>query len=257
LAYAATTTGVVLHAAVAMSNHYHLVLTDPHGHLPAFTACLNKLVAKCMNATLGRWENFWAGGEPTSYVRLLDRTSVVDKIVYTLSNPVAAGLVARGSEWPGLLLGKPGRYVFDRPEVFFREVGPMPASIELEVTAAPLGADVPPAEAWAEVEAAVDAKEAELRAEAAVKGLGFAGARAVRRQDPFDIPRTHEPRRTMSPRIASKNKWLRIEVLARCKRFLASYRQALEDWRARKRDVVFPCGTYGMRSGHGVLCAEA
>src|SRR6188768_2684461 len=95
LAYAASRTGVLVHAVVVMSNHYHLVITDPLGVLPVFVECLNKLVAKCMNASLGRWENFWAS-EPASYVRLLDDEAILDKIAYVLCNPVQAALVKRG-----------------------------------------------------------------------------------------------------------------------------------------------------------------
>ena len=96
LAYAAGRTGIQVHAVVVMGNHYHLVLTDPHGVLPVFAECLNKLVAKCMNAMRGRWENFWAS-EPVSYVRLLDDEAVVDKIAYTMCNPVQEGLVKRAT----------------------------------------------------------------------------------------------------------------------------------------------------------------
>src|SRR5688500_2790100 len=70
LAYAASRSGVIVHAAVVMGNHYHLVVTDPDGVLPWFVECLNKLVAKSMNAMRGRWENFWST-EQASYVRLL------------------------------------------------------------------------------------------------------------------------------------------------------------------------------------------
>src|SRR6185436_1576738 len=37
----------------------------------------------------------------TSGVRLLTRAAVVEKIAYTLANPVAAGLVWSAREWPG------------------------------------------------------------------------------------------------------------------------------------------------------------
>ncbi|RMH42670.1 MAG: hypothetical protein D6689_07445, partial [Deltaproteobacteria bacterium] len=36
VAYAATITGVELHALCVLSNHWHAVLTDPEGRLPEF-----------------------------------------------------------------------------------------------------------------------------------------------------------------------------------------------------------------------------
>ena len=54
LALALARTGVVVHAFVVLSNHYHAVVTDPEGKLPEFLAYFHRLVATCVNATLGR-----------------------------------------------------------------------------------------------------------------------------------------------------------------------------------------------------------
>jgi hypothetical protein len=89
----------------------------------------------------------------------------------------------------------------------------------------------------------------------AADGRSFLGARAILAQDPYDAPRSSEPRRTLSPRIAAKNTWARIEALRRVKAFIERYRVAYCQWKAGVRDVVFPAGTYGMRVQHGVACA--
>ncbi len=256
LAYAARRSRVIVHAVVVMGNHYHLVVTDPDGVLPAFVECLNKLVAKVLNAMRGRWENFWAT-EQASYVRLLDDRAIIDKIAYTLCNPVQAGLVARGADWPGLRLGRPGSYAARRPDTFFRPHGPMPAEVSLEL-ATPKLAGIAPETAQVLIDEAVATWERTAREK--VVGAGgrrFLGPRAVTRQDPEATPRTVEPRRRLSPRIASRCKWLREEVLARCAIFRSAYRDALRAWRAEQRDVVFPVGTYAMRYRHQVRCAEA
>ncbi|HSN14760.1 MAG TPA: hypothetical protein VLT61_09020, partial [Anaeromyxobacteraceae bacterium] len=77
------------------------VLTDLHARLPDFNRILNGLVARATNCLLGRWKCFW---DPDSYsaVRLETTNAILEKMVYVLANPVAAGLVRRGSEWPGL-----------------------------------------------------------------------------------------------------------------------------------------------------------
>jgi hypothetical protein len=43
---------------------------------------------------------FWAS-EQTCVVRLVDREAVMDKLVYTASNPVQDHLVERVHNWPG------------------------------------------------------------------------------------------------------------------------------------------------------------
>jgi REP-associated tyrosine transposase len=255
LAYAVQRTGVVIHAVIFMSNHYHIVVTDPHGVLPVFVECLNKLIAKCVNASLGRWENLWAS-EPASYVRLLDAEAVIDKIAYALSNPVQAGLVKRGKDWPGLRYGRPGSYPARRPDVFFREEGAMPKSLALQITA-PLLDGLSRRDAQRRIDEAVAEREAAERARVLREGGKFLGPDAARRQDPFASPTTREPRRELSPRVASRNKWRRIETLARCADFARAYRDALAAWCAKKRSVIFPIGTYLMRLRHQVRCAEA
>ncbi len=70
LALAIDKTGVELHAACVMSNHHHLVVTDPRGVLPDFLRELHRLTAKVMNALQGQWENLWAA-EPCNVVRLV------------------------------------------------------------------------------------------------------------------------------------------------------------------------------------------
>ena len=255
LAYAMQKTGVVVHVAVVMSNHYHLVVTDPLGVLPVFVECLNKLVAKCMNARLGRWENFWAS-EQASYVRLLDDDAVVDKIAYALCNPVQAALVKKGDDWPGLRLRRPGSYPVRRPDVFFRELGNMPKKVVLEL-ASPSLRGQSSREAQRRIDDAVAERERSERQRVIDEGRSFLGRQAVMRQDPFASPTTPEPRRGISPRVASRNKWRRIEILFRCAEFTREYRDALTAWCAKKRDVVFPAGTYLMRQRHQVRCADA
>jgi putative transposase len=255
LAYASAKSGVLVHAVVVMGNHYHIVVTDPRGLLPVFAECLNKLVAKCLNAMRGRWENIWAS-EPVSYVRLIDDDAIIEKIAYTLCNPVQAGLVARGDQWPGLRLGRPGSYRVRRPDTFFREEGPMPASLTLELTAPPLQ-ELDDRAARRHIDQVVTAREAEERRRVRAAGRTFSGQRAVIAQDPFASPRTREPRRGLSPKLASRNKWLRIETLMRCAVFVREHRAAMVAWCQTTRDAIFPAGTYLMRVRYLVPCADA
>jgi putative transposase len=254
LAYAAQKTGVRIHAVIVMSNHYHIIATDVLGVLPVFVECLNKLVAKCMNHHLGRWENFWAS-EQASYVRLVDADAVIDKMAYVLCNPVAAGSVKHGKEWPGLRIGRPGKHRVARPAFFFREAGVMPESIALEVSL-PALAGMTRRAALEAIEKAVAERERAEQERVRREGRSFAGPHAARNINPFDSPVSREPRRELSPRIATRNKWLRVEALARCVEFVRAHRLALAAWVENQRDVCFPFGTYLMRVRHGVRCAD-
>jgi len=69
------------------------------------------------------------------------------------------------------------------------------------------------------------------------------GRTAVLAQDPRATPTTREPRRKLSPRIATKNKELRIAALERLATFLQDYRAAFARWSRGLHDVLFPFGT--------------
>jgi REP element-mobilizing transposase RayT len=256
LAVAARRYNVQVHAYCVLSNHSHLVLTDPDARLPQFMQYLNSLVARATNASLGRWESLWA---PSSYsaVPLTTREDVIARTAYVLANPVAAGLVTTGCEWPGpwsapeRIGGTP--VVETRPAQFFSHTGRMPARVELALS-------VPPGFASAEefrrlVLVALADEENKARAEIASSGRRFAGVARVLAQHPFGRPATGEPRRTHNPRAAARDKWKRIEALARLTAFIDRYRAALDERRAGNLDAIFPAGTYLMRVAHGVPCA--
>ncbi len=63
------------------------------------------------------------------------------KVVYTVANPVEAGLVSHGGQWPGLRLYRPGPMRIERPEVFFDLDGDTPEVAELELVAPPIDAE--------------------------------------------------------------------------------------------------------------------
>jgi putative transposase len=255
LAVAAERTGVLVHALTVMSNHYHQIFTDPLGRAPEFYGFIHEFVARALNAHYGRWENFWSS-EPTSCVRLEDGAAILEKMLYTLANPVEAGLVSDGKDWPGVRLYEPGTYTFKRPKGFFRSDGPLPEEVTLTITAPPLLATAKQ-DAMTVVVEALKAREAEICAKLRRAGRRFLGAARVWAQRFTDTPRTVEARRVLSPRIACRNKWRRIESLQRCKQWLADYRDAWRKWIAGVRDVVFPAGTYQMVRRHGVAVAPS
>jgi putative transposase len=256
LAVASERFQVDVHAFCAMSNHLHLVVTDREARLPAFCSFLDSLVARAMNAMLGRDEYFWA---PPSFsaVALTSPADVVDKVAYTLANPVAAGLVRRGRTWPGLwssprdLAGQP--LEFDRPTAFFRSSGAtsLPERASLRLTA-PAGLD--PDWFRRAVTDALELREQSAALELASRGRGFIGARRVLAQSPHARPLHGQPRGGLNPRVACKDKWRRIQALGQLVAFLQDYRRALAAWRSGASGVLFPAGTYLMRLLHRAPC---
>jgi len=123
LALAAQRTGVLVHVACVMSNHVHLVVTDPDARLPAFCQLLSALVARAMNVALGRHGSFW-DERTVSQVVLDGPDKIVAKAAYALANPVRAGLVSAARDWPGLWTAPEqigaAPIVATRPAAFFR-----------------------------------------------------------------------------------------------------------------------------------------
>ena len=73
--------------------------------------------------------------EFAAQLKLVGREAVMDKLVYTATNPVQAHLVERAHQWPGVngLSAALGRRPVRarRPWHFFRPEGPMPKDVEM------------------------------------------------------------------------------------------------------------------------------
>ena len=231
----------------AMSNHYHAVVFDRHGTLPAFTQYFHRLLASSQNALRGRGENLWDNAQ-VSNVRLVDRADVLAKLVYVATNPVKDGLVEKVHHWPGvnglaeLLADR--EIVATRPTHYFRPDGPMPDTATLRLTVPRELGDA--AQLRAELRTLVADVEQRLEEERRRAGRRVLGRRAVLQQDWRDAPTTPEPRRGLRPRVAARNAWARAEALLRNQAFIDDYRRARAAWLAGIR-VDFPPGTYWLR----------
>ena len=100
-----------LYAYAIMSNHVHLAfrhLEENHNVDFPVTHIMKRIksyTAKEANKILGRKGKFW---QAESYDRVIrDDKELENKIRYTLSNPVKAGLVSDWNKWP---------YTFCKPE---------------------------------------------------------------------------------------------------------------------------------------------
>ena len=241
------------------ANHYHAGVRDKHGNYPEFLRYFHSLVARCLNAYRGRWENLWST-EPSGALELGDAEAIFDKMTYSLCNPVKDHLVDRVLNWPGFisyryqLADKP--VVVKRPKWFFNKSGSMPEEVELRFDRPPEFAHLTH-EQWADKICAAVTEEEEAAARARqAEGKRVLGRKAILRQSPFSCPKSFAVRRGLRPRVASKNKWRRIELLQANKDFQRRYREAYRQRRAGDQAVVFPLGTYKLRV-HGLVCCES
>jgi REP element-mobilizing transposase RayT len=260
LALAARRHGILVHAFCVLSNHIHLVVTDRKCNLPAFMQYLNSLVARALNTSLKRGENFWASDGSYSAVEPLAALDIVQKTAYVLANPVAAGLVRSGAEWPGLWtspeqLAGGVKLVARKPSAFFDPKGYLPESVELELS--PPRGFASAAEFGNLVREEFLHLEEHHRREASARRQRFLGAVRALAQNPFAHPQTYEPRFRLKPRVASRDPWRRIGALLELKTFLREYREAWLARRSGATNVIFPAGTYLLRVLHGVQCAGA
>jgi REP element-mobilizing transposase RayT len=258
LALALHKTGVVLHAACFMSNHHHLVVSDPRGELPNFLRELHRFTAKAMNASQGQWENLWSA-ESCSVVRLVDIHDIVDKIAYVAANPVAAGLVERPGRWPGVSLWNERRMRVRRPNVYFDKRGKAPPELVL--------ACVLPTEhdanedrvAWIErlLNRALAAKVSEAHHEVNKARRRILGRDEVLAKSFLKRAQSYEPKRMTIPTVAAKDPHLRSAMLALQRAFRSAYHFAVEKWKRGSREVLFPHGTWWMRVHHRAACVAA
>jgi hypothetical protein len=248
---------IVLLLSQMMSNHQHTSFYDPHGFAVEFTHRFHTHIAKCVNAYRGRWENMWSS-EPPCLVELEQLDDVIDKLIYTATNPVKDDLVERVDQWPGprtvrsLLEGRVLKAY--RPWFLFRKDGPMPDQVELTFTIPPEVGDRD--EIVERIRAGIASVEEECARNRANANRRVLGRRRVLRQSWRDSPTSHEPRRGLRPRVAARSKWARIEALRRNREFEVDYRIARRQWLAGE-PAVFPVGTYWLRKFANVTVAPA
>lgn len=255
---------VQVHAFCFMSSHMHLVVSDPSVQLPDFMHDLVLDSAKAMNAELGRRENLWV---PNSYdpVTLVDDEAVLAAIVYTLMNPVAAGLVRRGHQWPGLRSTPrdlAGRHIVARKAGRYFSGGSKACDLaEFDLVPPPLHRRRSDAQIVEAVRGKVEELEEMCQKKMASENRKFQGRKRVLTTSPMTVATTPEPLGKLNPRVAAGNRQRRIAAIKKLRVFLREYYEALEQYLGylatdieRAREVIFPAGTYLMRVRHSVQC---
>ncbi len=199
-------------------------------------------------------------------------TDTIGRICYTKVNPVKAGLVKYPKRWKGVCEAWPTPALeLSKPKGFFREgkkegegrVWPETATLRFH---RPRGFDHLSDEKLAEKIAEKMAEE-ETKARKSVfdKGRGFCGFKAVLKQSRHACAKSKEKpkgkpkgkNRNISPRIACKDRELRIARINANRQWQFEYCDARDRFNAGERDVIFPAGTNKMRVLHNVRVAPS
>jgi len=253
LALATRQTGVILNAVCVMSNHWHGVVSDPNARLPQFLGRFHALLAKTLNASLGRWENLWSS-EKASLVRLLTANDVIAKMAYTVANPTAAGIVETPEQWPGVLawFGRDRSIDARKPARFFADSSPFPEALSVPFERPLMSEGLADFDFSRRLKTAIAELVGQARDELARRGLKFLGPDAVRNQSFMAVPSSAAVHRAISPTVASRSSRSRVQALAKKDGFRRAYRHAWQRFRTGVRDVKFPPGTYALRLNSAV-----
>ncbi|MBL4636832.1 MAG: hypothetical protein JKY56_23475 [Kofleriaceae bacterium] len=257
-AIAAEKFNVEVHAMIVMSNHWHALLTDREANLPSFYKYVHMYVSKILNCETGRTEGMWST-EKTSVVTLVEDVDILDRLMYLMANPVAAQLVQRGKDWPGvrrMWQDKNASITVVRPEKFYRDEGEMPAEITLTFSRPPVLESLSDAAASKEFGRLVRQQEKKERKRIASKNGRYMGVFFILRQRLTATPNTYAKKFGLSPRVGGINKWARVEALMRLRSWYQEYREAYEAWR-KGEDAEFPYGTYQLKHQARITCAAA
>jgi len=259
--------GLTLTAISVPNNHVHLVVWDPRGAVSEFMRDLKSLVARFGNARDGvKGWGFWDRQQAVC-MALGDAQAVVEKVAYTVANPVTSFLVERLEDWPGLqtrveALGHWKGRVYVRPQRFFRKDGWASEAVEVVSELPPMVERAFGVEGFRRrVGCEVERLVARARATAAEAGHGFIGLEAVLARGVWHRPSSPTKRKagreatSLKQVAASSRRRLRamVETLVAFRR---AHREAWESMRRGLR-TVFPGGTYKAWRWYGATRLEA
>ena len=260
LALAAVITGVKIHAFSVMPNHAHMVVTDHEtkARLPDFLRIYHSLVALALGRIQRTPGPVWDSRGPDLKI-LVGPKTILNKIGYTLTNPVAANLCRNPESWYGAMsaidaMGA-GPRAQKRPRRFAAAVTTIKARYDLTLTIPKAFGDISPEDYRRLVREHVQARAARINAGRRGRVLNKT---MIQTRDPFDRPtgdpsskRPDQSGRPRAYRHIECDPELRDEALAELLGFRLAYRDAYERWRNGHHDVVFPCGTWAVVQYHG------
>jgi len=247
LGVAARKYSIDVHAWFLAANHYHLLVTDTRGdQIPHFMRELNSLLARSINAELGRSGIFWEGRYRACEVAP-HFDDILRTLIYISTNPVKDGLVPYASRWLGSSLlphSSTITLVVERPKMRFYAKSNLPEATTLEPTL-PVGLEpFDPEElrlAWIEGH---EQEERRIRAQFKREGRTFLGMKRILRREWTAAPRSVKPIRDTIPTVACANPEERKGWFEWRARREADYKERRLAFKDGDRDAIFPIGTW-------------
>ena len=245
---AAERTGCRLHAAVALSNHIHLVVSSRSAaHLADYMQFVNCNIAREVGK-LHRWrDKFWQRRYQSGLC--LDDESQIDRLAYALVQSVKERLVRSASHWPGLHTFRAtcdgeklhGHWV-DRSAMY--RASRRGDAVRESDFSTPCTLTLHKLPCWAHLGDATYASEARRIYHDRLAELGVdqdtpvVGAKAVQRRDPHDAPRgsDHSP----APLCHAAAKVTRDAFRVQYIEFVTAYREALAALRHNLDEFSIP-----------------
>ena len=227
-------------ALCVMSNHLHLIVHDQKGQLAAWASYFLGNLARAVNRLRERTGTCFDrrySAEP-----ILDDEALADRLVYTVTNPVTAGLCSRAEEWPGVVRFARGSRPEEIPVSWIdreqerrergtaRSRGEAPPGAERFRVEGSLAIDPLPTEVGGSGDArlllAIEAREAELAEERRKAGVRPLGSARVLAQGWHSAPR--QPKSSPRPLCHAANPALRKAFREGFRAFVALFREASE-----------------------------
>ncbi|MGE0707763.1 MAG: transposase [Planctomycetota bacterium] len=197
VAYPAMLYGVEVHALVFMSNHVHLVISDPERNLPEFMHWFCQKTGAALNQRYGQTgtTTIWESHRRYTSIRQIDSDALERALLYTLMNPVSSGLVRTASAWRDAVT-LPEAFgttrLVPRPKRFFRQKGKdaLPEEVPLTLTCPALLRDRYPTDDAYRAAFNKLLRDDERRVQRELRALGrsFFGWKRVLQQRPTDQP---------------------------------------------------------------------
>ena len=247
LAYCLYKYKVELHAIVVEGNHIHRVDTDADGIRPKFIQDFHSFVGRQLNQYYKEGDAFFSNKQ-TSIVDNATANDALQRIVYTMGNPVADGIEREGKNHKGIRKRWPQPdKVVKRPEKFWRSIedgGVAPDTLTLRFGKPPGWEGLSDDELDHLIEKRVLAYEKEKRDERDAEGKSFRCDVTNEQPDPRSFPKSPHRLFGLAPLIGAAIKEDRITAIKRLREFRRKHDDARLRNKGGEHDAIFPHGTW-------------
>jgi hypothetical protein len=248
--------GMVLHAPVFMSNHYHLLATiRDQRQMVEFMGYLNSNLAREVGRIVGWRDKFWSGRYSAIPIAS-EEAAQVERLQYLLAHGAKEGLVLRAEDWPGIhpakvLLGEAsleGTWI-DRTRAYEARRANRKADLAqfstrevVELTPLPCWADLSPERQKDRVRSLLAAIQEQAEAALVDRGTQPPGPEAILRQNPLTCPAA--VKRSPAPLVHAATREVREWFRRAYREFTTAYRDASRRFRSGDLLVPFPPGSF-------------